>query len=144
MKIFPIFMAIFSYSMPAGLVVYWLASNLWTIGQQEILFRTMPKNAAVIDVDAVEVDPKIDKAAAKKTESAKKPVAAKALASPKASAPKVSASPKPGAGTKSKAGPAAGNPPASGSNGSSVGVGSSGAPQGSRPAKPQATKRKGR
>lgn len=173
MKIFPIFMAIFSYSMPAGLVVYWLASNLWTIGQQEILFRTMPKNTAVIDVDAVEVDPKIDKAAAKKIERVKTPVAAKALVSPKSSAsPKAATSPKPGAGTKSKAGPAAradtapaakqgvgkGNggrpgpgspspgasPPAPGNNGSSVGAGSSGAPQGSRPAKPQATKRKGR
>jgi YidC/Oxa1 family membrane protein insertase len=42
MKIFPIFMGIFSYNMPAGLVVYWFASNLWTIGQQELLFRTMP------------------------------------------------------------------------------------------------------
>lgn len=43
MKIFPVFMGIFSYNMPAGLVVYWFASNIWTIGQQELLFRTMPK-----------------------------------------------------------------------------------------------------
>lgn len=43
MKVFPIFMGIFSYSMPAGLVLYWFASNLWTIGQQEVLHRTIPR-----------------------------------------------------------------------------------------------------
>ena len=52
MKIFPLFMALFAWSMPAGLVVYWFASNLWTIGQQEVLHRTIPRHDpnAVIDV----------------------------------------------------------------------------------------------
>jgi YidC/Oxa1 family membrane protein insertase len=44
MKIFPLFMALFAWSMPAGLVVYWFASNLWTIGQQEVLHRTIPRH----------------------------------------------------------------------------------------------------
>ena len=53
MKIFPIFMGIFSYNMPAGLVLYWFASNLWTIGQQEILAKTIPRHNA--DDEVVEV-----------------------------------------------------------------------------------------
>lgn len=57
MKIFPLFMALFAWSMPAGLVVYWFASNLWTIGQQEVLHRTIPRHDVeqVIDVKDVAV-----------------------------------------------------------------------------------------
>jgi YidC/Oxa1 family membrane protein insertase len=44
MKVFPIFMALFAWNMPAGLVLYWFASNLWTIGQQEVLARTIPRH----------------------------------------------------------------------------------------------------
>ena len=179
MKIFPIFMAIFSYSMPAGLVVYWLASNLWTIGQQEILFRTMPKATNVIDVDAIEAPSKgdkSDKVLAKKGAPVKagatKAIAAKSTATkPNGTKPNATKTPpaktppavkaNAGKGAASGADTAvdrkndrsddrkgpdanAGKPPTGGSNGSSVGVGSTGAPQGSRPAKPQATKRKGR
>ena len=183
MKIFPIFMALFSYSMPAGLVVYWLASNLWTIGQQELLFRTMPKNTAVIDVDVIEADGRAEKPPAPKGEKSRL-----ALPSGKAAVNAAKAGPKAGtkavapAGTKAaasaatkaaasaatnapstlkpgvpKAGKANGSrtesatsnqpaavPPSTADNGSSVGVGSAGVPQGSRPAKPQATKKKGR
>ena len=53
MKVFPIFMGIFAYNMPAGLVLYWLASNLWTIGQQEILAKTIPRH--IPEQDVVEV-----------------------------------------------------------------------------------------
>lgn len=42
MKIFPLFLGFFYYTMPAGLVLYFVASNLWTIAQQEVLARTMP------------------------------------------------------------------------------------------------------
>jgi YidC/Oxa1 family membrane protein insertase len=56
MKVFPIFMGIFAYNMPAGLVLYWFASNLWTIGQQEILAKTIPRHIPeqeVIEVSSV-------------------------------------------------------------------------------------------
>jgi YidC/Oxa1 family membrane protein insertase len=42
MKIFPLFLGFFYYNMPAGLVLYFVASNLWTIAQQEVLAKTMP------------------------------------------------------------------------------------------------------
>jgi YidC/Oxa1 family membrane protein insertase len=51
MKIFPLFLGFFYYNMPAGLVLYFVASNLWTIAQQEVLAKTMPNPAATtVDV----------------------------------------------------------------------------------------------
>lgn len=38
-KIIPIFLAFVSWSIPAGVVVYFFVSNLWQIGQQAYLFR---------------------------------------------------------------------------------------------------------
>ena len=55
MKIFPLFLGFFYYTMPAGLVLYFVASNLWTIGQQEVLARVMPSTPApVIDAPSTE------------------------------------------------------------------------------------------
>ncbi|MDQ3879318.1 MAG: YidC/Oxa1 family membrane protein insertase, partial [Actinomycetota bacterium] len=39
-KIMPIFLTVLAYSFPSGLVVYWLTTNLWTIGQQRFMFQT--------------------------------------------------------------------------------------------------------
>lgn len=36
-KIMPLMLAAFSISLPAGVSVYWVASNIWTIGQQHLL-----------------------------------------------------------------------------------------------------------
>jgi len=41
-KIFPVMFAFISYSLPSGVVLYFLVSNLWQIGQQALIFRTMP------------------------------------------------------------------------------------------------------
>lgn len=69
MKIFPIFMGIFAYSMPAGLVLYWFASNLWTIGQQEILAHTIPR----VDPSVIEAQAEETTAAAEKADKPAKP-----------------------------------------------------------------------
>lgn len=42
MKIFPAMFGLISLSVPAGVVVYFIVSNLWQIGQQAITFRTNP------------------------------------------------------------------------------------------------------
>ena len=34
-RIMPIFLGFISLSMPAGVIIYWVVSNLWTIGQQQ-------------------------------------------------------------------------------------------------------------
>lgn len=51
MKIFPLFLGFFYYTMPAGLVLYFVASNVWTIAQQEVLARTMPAATPSSDVE---------------------------------------------------------------------------------------------
>ncbi len=40
-KIMPLFFAFISLSLPAGLVLYFFVSNLWQMGQQELVFRTI-------------------------------------------------------------------------------------------------------
>lgn len=37
-KIFPVFFGVISYTLPAGVVLYFLVSNVWQIGQQQMIF----------------------------------------------------------------------------------------------------------
>jgi len=39
MKVLPIFFGLISLQFPAGLVLYFFVSNLWRLGQQELIFR---------------------------------------------------------------------------------------------------------
>jgi YidC/Oxa1 family membrane protein insertase len=45
MKIFPYFLPVISFALPAGLVLYFLVSNLYRIGQQAFITRTMYRDA---------------------------------------------------------------------------------------------------
>jgi YidC/Oxa1 family membrane protein insertase len=38
-KVFPLIFGLISWSIPAGVVVYFLVSNIWQIGQQAVIFR---------------------------------------------------------------------------------------------------------
>jgi YidC/Oxa1 family membrane protein insertase len=42
MLLLPIVFVVILYRYPAGLLVYWITSNLWTIGQQAVIRRRMP------------------------------------------------------------------------------------------------------
>jgi YidC/Oxa1 family membrane protein insertase len=42
-KIFPAFFAFISYRLPSGVVLYFLVSNAWQIGQQALIFRSAPE-----------------------------------------------------------------------------------------------------
>jgi YidC/Oxa1 family membrane protein insertase len=42
MLLLPIVFVVILYRYPAGLLVYWITSNLWTIGQQALIRRRMP------------------------------------------------------------------------------------------------------
>lgn len=44
-KIMPIMFGFFSLNFPAGLTVYWVASNIWTIGQQYLLVSRVARPA---------------------------------------------------------------------------------------------------
>jgi YidC/Oxa1 family membrane protein insertase len=41
-KIMPLMLMVFSFSFPSGVVLYWLTTNLWTIGQQRLVLRAVP------------------------------------------------------------------------------------------------------
>lgn len=43
MRAMPIVFVAFLFNFPAGLFVYWVTTNVWTIGQQLIIKKTMPK-----------------------------------------------------------------------------------------------------
>jgi len=56
MKIMPLFFAFISLTLPAGIVVYFLVSNVFRIGQQALITRTMYKDEdEAIDTTAKEV-----------------------------------------------------------------------------------------
>jgi YidC/Oxa1 family membrane protein insertase len=41
-KIMPFFLMFLAYGFPTGVVLYWLTTNIWTIGQQRLMFRIAP------------------------------------------------------------------------------------------------------
>ena len=43
MRAMPIMFVLFLFNFPAGLFVYWVTTNVWTIGQQLVIRKTMPK-----------------------------------------------------------------------------------------------------
>jgi YidC/Oxa1 family membrane protein insertase len=44
-KIMPLMLMFFSFQFPAGVSIYWVVSNLWTIGQQRVLLGKLPKSS---------------------------------------------------------------------------------------------------
>jgi YidC/Oxa1 family membrane protein insertase len=46
MRIMPLFFAFISFTLPAGIVVYFLVSNLFRVGQQALITRTMYRDDA--------------------------------------------------------------------------------------------------
>ena len=71
MRVLPVFFGLISLSFPAGLVLYFFVSNLWRLGQQELIFRRHGhelhggmKGKAAIDVDSRERPDKAPRKAA--------------------------------------------------------------------------------
>ncbi|CAN5858343.1 hypothetical protein BH23ACT2_BH23ACT2_20710 [soil metagenome] len=57
MKILPLFFAFISFTLPAGIVVYFLVSNLFRIGQQAFITRTMYRDeGGPVETKGAEVD----------------------------------------------------------------------------------------
>ena len=58
MRILPVFFGLISLNFPAGLVLYFFVSNLWRLGQQEVIFRHhgsgAPPAKGTIDVKSTE------------------------------------------------------------------------------------------
>jgi YidC/Oxa1 family membrane protein insertase len=41
-RILPVMLMFFSFSFPTGVVLYWLTTNVWTIGQQRLMLKAAP------------------------------------------------------------------------------------------------------
>jgi YidC/Oxa1 family membrane protein insertase len=41
-RIMPIMLMFFSFTFPSGVVLYWLTTNVWTIGQQRLILKAVP------------------------------------------------------------------------------------------------------
>jgi YidC/Oxa1 family membrane protein insertase len=41
-RIMPLMLMVFAYNFPAGVVIYWLTTNVWTIGQQRLMLQGLP------------------------------------------------------------------------------------------------------
>ncbi len=52
MLLLPLVFVVILYRYPAGLLVYWITTNLWTIGQQYLIKRHMGPPAAPLEVKA--------------------------------------------------------------------------------------------
>ena len=42
MLVLPFFFVAFVFNFPAGLIMYWITTNIWTIGQQYVIKRVLP------------------------------------------------------------------------------------------------------
>jgi YidC/Oxa1 family membrane protein insertase len=47
LRIMPLMFVVFAVNVPLAVVLYWVTTNLWSMGQQWILLRNAPKPAAV-------------------------------------------------------------------------------------------------
>jgi YidC/Oxa1 family membrane protein insertase len=59
-RIMPAFLIFIGYNFPTGVLLYWLTTNVWTIGQQRLMLRVAPPH------------PNLDKASADKAAAATK------------------------------------------------------------------------
>ena len=83
MKFMPIFFTLITFGMQAGIVVYWLTSNIFAIGQQAVLLRMHPPTPAaeILETTTVDSDSKAP-VTAKAVKSGGGPVPAPAPAKP--------------------------------------------------------------
>jgi YidC/Oxa1 family membrane protein insertase len=59
-RIFPLFSGLISFNLPAGVVLYFLVSNMVRIGQQSLMYRLDPTLAATVKKEVKEIDAKAD------------------------------------------------------------------------------------
>jgi YidC/Oxa1 family membrane protein insertase len=143
--IFPLGVLIFGLFFPIGLLLYWLANNTWTLGQQQLVYRKIDaeeeaKKAAVVEKRSTLAPkpgqrPQVKKRPASATDATAKPEGAKpAAAKPapnaKAAGTAKSGTTKPGAKPAKPAGTAKPGTAKSGGGAKTSGNGSATKPTG--------------
>lgn len=69
-RVMPLMLIFFSYTFPAGLTVYWTTSNLWSIGQQQLLMSRAP---GVVTAPAAAGNPSGDQSGGDGSDKPRKP-----------------------------------------------------------------------
>ena len=135
MRAMPVFFIFILRNFPSGLFLYWVTSNLWTIGQQLIIRRKMPHDVAVANVKV----PAAGGAAAGKSGAAEAPPKGRfmraLMAAQEERERQSQGQAKPGAGTAGKAETKPGGVKSSGAKSGGKKPGG-GKPSGKRPNKP--------
>lgn len=70
-RIFPVFFGVISYTLPAGVVLYFFVSNMWQIGQQALVFGRDAEPAAATKKGDRAAPPRGDGRAPSRAEKAK-------------------------------------------------------------------------
>jgi YidC/Oxa1 family membrane protein insertase len=103
MRVLPVFFGLISLQFPAGLVLYFFVSNLWRLGQQEVIFRRHgsalhpPKDAigGGKGTKVIEADSRVVEAEAETDDEPEAPAAPKPIMPAKKREPAAQAQPEP-------------------------------------------------
>jgi YidC/Oxa1 family membrane protein insertase len=114
MYVFPIMFAVFGINFPVGVLVYWLTTNVWTLGQQMYVIKRNPTPGSLayqqrqdklraqgkIKDDPVEVEAKqaAEEARARRAQPKRQTKAKRSTAGTQPAVKKTSGSPKSGGG----------------------------------------------
>jgi YidC/Oxa1 family membrane protein insertase len=98
MLLLPLIFVVILYRYPAGLLVYWITTNLWTIGQQYLIRRRLPP------------PPRVDRSAGSTNGKPKRPLR-QALAEAATGAASTPASAEVASGSTGSGGISSGAPP---------------------------------
>jgi membrane protein insertase Oxa1/YidC/SpoIIIJ len=99
-KVMPLLLMVFSFNFPAGVVIYWVTTNLWTIVQQRIILAAHPP--VVIGAGGGATLPKKGSAKTPATAKAAAPAASKASPNGGKQAAKAGSKPHPSSKKKRK------------------------------------------
>ena len=57
MKIMPLMFFVFAVNVPLAVIIYWVTTNFWSVGQQYILLRNAPAPAGDVQAAAAGAPP---------------------------------------------------------------------------------------
>jgi YidC/Oxa1 family membrane protein insertase len=109
-KIFPLMFAFISFNLPSGVVLYFLVSNGWQIGQQALIFGSLTPGGAATEEGATPSGPALKSGGAPKSGGTPRSGTPKSAGTPRSGTPKSGGTPRSGGTPKAGTGPKAGAP----------------------------------
>jgi YidC/Oxa1 family membrane protein insertase len=81
MYVMPVFLAFISFNFPLGVLLYWVTTNLWQMGQQAVILREVKQDVAEETTQVIEKKPKGSATSKDAKPAASRPSGAKPSAS---------------------------------------------------------------